>query len=1467
MRIKKILAIMLSILILSFFSYKVVSATNDNNKIKIKSAKIKSILTGSENFDSNDEAGNDSSINNRIVRSFDTITYNFSFFMADKEGSNDYSDKIVNIDVELTNEEAKYVSFDINSLPNENKHTYTFEGINTYNEFEKSITLYILGAPNGTEINPKFVIKESTDLDGGVYLGKVSSEENYYAVDDNNYTAQSEFENYMPTIVSSKKANLKIESLSASGNGKTNYEGKTGRFITVVSGLYIEGNNDKGIMGLDMPINDINFNMTFSQNTSTPLIMKKEWARFYSNNENDIDPILVNMPYSVISDENQYVKSPGNFDVIVDNNTYKTTISDYNIAYKFPTLTSTKQEINNKYYIGTYAYTVFSPRTNEDGKNTINVNYELVPHVEGYQIEGNVGSISNEYYSLGDYSFDSGFYIDDDKKLNIDDNIESLSKGTDLTYKTTFDYKASFNTGLKEVIKINPYAFKLLNNDSVNIELLCNNKPCENIKNTDFEIGYISGDFSKSNYSINDNYTKIDDDNNISSNACQNINIEGLSSDQVMNLYGGPCLKPNAEKEKSYLSISESETPITKIVVQTKSNVTLPNDIIINIKIKLRIKNVSDLTRLYQVSSVVSTSDYDNKINYYYPSLNDVINPNNYILPIIEGQNVTSVNKTLYADSVRIVNYTSTQKIKVLNKTNEKEKINYNVSDNEIITYDIEPIITDNSEKVGSDDTYIIKYIKLNVVLPSELVYIPDEEIDRYLVNAKSESGSTILEYILPFTKPNIKNDHINFKAKLNSKIKGKSIPVTINSDIFALNINDEVDNSLFKQTSGNYTIYANGNLNVIAEQKLGTSSNLVEKNEEFSYLLTAYNNTDNIIDNYSIIDILPTNNDSNGSEFSGDYKVKLNVPSSLGNVKIYCSTKKYNELSKELYNSNDGFEECNDILENYKNITAFKITDISINPNSYIDDIRLIIKPNENNPSDKYINSFIGGTSNSDINNSNIINISVINRSISGKVFYDVNENGIQDSDDKYVSNVPITLYKIDGDNEIKISEEITNKDGKYIFKNLDVGKYYIDLNYDGSRYDLTYRYASSFENIDSDAYKVSDTIARISNKKIIDDPFGINLSKENISLGNYDMGLISKYSFGFDIKKYITKIDLTYSGNTTTNYYNNETRVLLDVRNSLLATAKIYYGIAITNNSLRSGYATQIEENIPKGLIFNPDEPENKNWVLLDGKAYNDSLDKTLIKPGETKYLQIVLYMPKKEEATNFINTVSIIKISEYKQDSTKDDDYVNPNKYEIGESVNYAGMSWHVIDAIDEEDGSQKVTLFADSGSINEKLSHTNDSNDLYKWGVSNINNYLNSNSMNSSLDYSVLYDTLVCNDSSGMQVASYGGSVQGICQSYEFIKSKVRLLTIEEYTKIKTSTLSNIDWLTGSEDYWLESADDTRPVYNMYGIITDTNNTSYNKAIYVSNTGIKSDLSSTKKEVRPVITISSNNILFD
>ena len=172
----------------------------------------------------------------------------------------------------------------------------------------------------------------------------------------------------------------------------------------------------------------------------------------------------------------------------------------------------------------------------------------------------------------------------------------------------------------------------------------------------------------------------------------------------------------------------------------------------------------------------------------------------------------------------------------------------------------------------------------------------------------------------------------------------------------------------------------------------------------------------------------------------------------------------------------------------------------------------------------------------------------------------------------------------------------------------------------------------------------------------------------------------------------------------------------------------------------------------------------------------------------------------------------------------------------------------------------------------------MGHTNSANDIYKWSNSKINKYINGDFVNqNSLNLPILVDNSVCDDASGLQAASYGGTLasEGKCMSNKYGSYKVRLLTETEYNKLKANNSSDLSWLYGSNDFWLMNSVFMTQEKDVYGNIIDTTNVK-NLAKYVSksSTSIQNGYNSSKnkwvtantaKEVRPVITISNKNII--
>ncbi len=1512
----KKIAIYLAILIIllggSFIIYKIAKASIDN--AVISNITMTSIETG-VNIDSSGEdnlvitcdsegknctntytASKDSSSDNILVKSFDKIKYNFKFNIKDStDETNDVEDVKVNLRVTLNGDDSKYVTFDNNECSNEG--VCTILNNSSFEPTTYSVTLKVNNAPNGYEIHPTFtfdVVENNSDTP--IVLGyNETSETKYYYSYDGTYSSVGPA-NYMPTIVSSAEANETYNIVSNNAYAQTaNYDSKDGRFVTYLLGIKL---NTGAIPGTYYGKNEIVVKASFSQDGVADAIGNENWIRLYGIEQVDgIRSVTGNLPYSTSAqgESSKYIKNPGNITVTKENNLYVIRITDFSLLDS-PSMNADNSGVDG-FYIATIALTNFSPRLDGDGQSIINntislfnANDTLIGTATAQNAYEQVsGSYDSEDTSI-DVLTSSAFYDENETNKLTKDGYGAVSRGTVVKYISKLkSNKASNTQTLKETIKFDTYAYRVLpydNTDDVKIEVKCGKNACEGISKDDFEFKFISGSFDDNElYELNDiSNSKLSENDKVLASTCSQYNLSDLNRDQIQNLYGGPCIKGKDGAETVYNKIDdastvkdgiETEVPISKVIVQTKDGVTLPSGAEVIVIVKARIRDVADITQSYQATTMISSSDYDSKLYYYSPQiitssdLNSALSSMNYI---------KNANAEQYiGDTLNVVSFTLRQDISVTNKNSDGSmKTKYRTVNNDTITYKVETKLNDNGMNIGQDDTWYIKYIGANVILPPGLVYIPDDDLIKP-VDVIEQNGYTTLKYVIVTSgdkiKANMKINDIYFKAKLSPTLSGKAVEITVESYPYGENINGEIDNSV--GVGARFSIFGTGINEVIGTESIGASGSQIEKNGTIDYVLNAYNNVGEDVDDYTLVDILPYTGDENGSNFTGSYSVKV-TSETVGLENLLCTK----EAPSRIMVDNDSiWENCGNIGNEYiEGITAIKISNIHINTASYMGEIIVSLKTNDNKASDKYNNRFYGYTGVSSENSSNIIEASVINRTISGHAFLDNTGDGVKDGYETYIGEIPVTLYKVTNDGELKnIADTVTDENGYYEFNNLDKGRYKIRAKYDTNKYDLALRYATEDQKKDSDAYLVDlDGTVEISDKS--ETAKGLVLYPPVNNISDMDIGLQPKHKFGFIMDKYITRIDLTNNGNVTTNTYNNLSTVSLSVLNPNRYTTKVYYGIAITNNSNKAGYINLVKEDIPNGFIFDKNYPENAGWFEVDGMVGNRTLENTVVNPGETVYLQIVLFLPARDEAGTFVNTASVAEITEYTPvvKNVEDAEYINNDEYVIGDSLRYAGVNFHVIGAV-PNGNEQILTLLADANQ--GTMSH---GSGVYRWSNSSINGYLNDTWLREHrIESSRLIDFNICDDASGLFNPSANGGVVDAqtCASNMYTTSKVRLLTQAEFNNL-INNLTDSSFLFNG-DFWLMDAvyaSSVDGMYDAYGTL-DSNYDTSSLVKYVQsasstvlpvqgNNGFNKSVNmSSELQVRPVIRISTNNIILE
>ena len=189
-----------------------------------------------------------------------------------------------------------------------------------------------------------------------------------------------------------------------------------------------------------------------------------------------------------------------------------------------------------------------------------------------------------------------------------------------------------------------------------------------------------------------------------------------------------------------------------------------------------------------------------------------------------------------------------------------------------------------------------------------------------------------------------------------------------------------------------------------------------------------------------------------------------------------------------------------------------------------------------------------------------------------------------------------------------------------------------------------------------DEDGNDVIDEDSEPDNNKPGED----DIDKEYLKVTYFDLSLL----------KWVSKAIVTENGKTTvteTKHTGLEkpeptVKVDLDRKNINNVTVKFEYVIKITNEGEIEGYAKEISDYIPAGLKFVKED--NPDWEEKDGKIVTRKLENTLLKPGESSSVTVVLTWINDGE--NMGLKVNIAEISEdYNKHNSKDIDSTPNNK----------------------------------------------------------------------------------------------------------------------------------------------------------------------------------------------------------
>ena len=257
----------------------------------------------------------------------------------------------------------------------------------------------------------------------------------------------------------------------------------------------------------------------------------------------------------------------------------------------------------------------------------------------------------------------------------------------------------------------------------------------------------------------------------------------------------------------------------------------------------------------------------------------------------------------------------------------------------------------------------------------------------------------------------------------------------------------------------------------------------------------------------------------------------------------------------------------------------------------------------------------------------------------ISGTSWFDKNENGSKENSEEGMQGVNATLLNL-SNNEQRTTT--TNENGVYSFENVDDGNYVIIFDYDTEKYMLTSYQADGVNNSqNSDAELVKLNL----NGENVTKASTNTLTMRGTNIENIDIGLIEAKVFDMNLTKTISKVTISNNEGTQSIDYNDNSLAKAEIRAKYLSgsTAVIEYKIKVTNNGEVAGYVKNIVDYKPTDLNFN--SGLNKQWYQAGNNLYSTALANTLINPGETKELTLVLTKQMTESNTGLTNNIAEI------------------------------------------------------------------------------------------------------------------------------------------------------------------------------------------------------------------------------
>mgnify|MGYP005795271303 CR=1 FL=1 len=1068
------------------------AAEEVGEKGKITSAQIIQTKTGTGPWDENDEPGNDSSEDNKIVRSFDQVTWTVDVTMALKEGITEtgLTGGVINVEVSLPENCANVMKWDISSMNwLENgevssdgrtltgKYSMSEEGTTIPGKQTLVFVLQVEGAGNETKIIPTFNFK----LEGNEETEKV--------------TISGE------TITVSAKGKYNIQMVRNTGlafkttvdYGEGDKDGRMYGYNFVIQ-LYNE-NESKGLKGIEYPKGEITFDINLQLQRSkfgssdleditkecTPVLWQYRLNDWTNNSKGLIEgrDLLVatayhrynpDIPLGIYVNDKYSTYDSGDINIVQEGSKLKVTVNNYDFNGTFPhyecNYSGAQDSGRKKIYtenIGTFSIGYMQIFVPDNEASTVeDRNYYLTVSDSNLKMT----SITNQNITIQMDTSDDSPRVEHVlyKPGNYFQQIINYDKATVTRLESYFsegDGKAVLG---QELLIATKFITSTTNDDDIytaNRFLKFDGEAFEPIYHNSNKDKYVWNSPVEGNPKFRLWYvTKKDGTNWTSQSEMNNANIEDMDVyDYIEDIPENKiCVGMYVELVDGY---------IFRAIGTNGNHLFFP----------LKVKDTAKIGKTYGITqrTILWAEKLDRDIY-------SVLHPENeYPTPTWDSGNPQYV-KTEYDENGEIIAGTNSGgfywgntilitganlhgSIQAIDE-NQKEKVNYDLGKNEdTVTYKVEPQLDGNSNLKQQISGVTLK---AEVTLPKGLTYIV----------GSSKRGDK------SYTEPEI-TDNTDGTQKLTWYIYGCTSGTAIEPITFEAQIDNESANGtqyeakfVVSEVIGSDGITKIGNSEInfrtsteaisiinLASHRLykEVETPVIEKNGQIKYTIVYANNTDETVPEFQLLDILPYNGDNRGTEFAGTYtleSVKVNQTIS-GTAQATSNLKLYTTNAEEVRNMTAKDEGIGTdsiwsekTIGNTLNESAKGMAIKGELAGRARLEIEITLNTNGNEVEDVYGNNGMAQVyTDSEQMQTGIVQAQVVNRKIEGKVWEDSNANGIIDNNETGMEGIKIKLINTESQGE---KETTTREDGTYEFVDVERGKYKVEIEED-EYYELT--------------------------------------------------------------------------------------------------------------------------------------------------------------------------------------------------------------------------------------------------------------------------------------------------------------------------------------------------------------------------------------------------------------------------